>query len=1308
VLEKISIIFEPGSDVALAQMVETTYDSNSDQEYFAHLNPKQVKAYNYIALDLATAQNSDIDTIDDFFTLANVAKVTETDYLYDQNYKARNIIGLATETRVMDPANQTGVLNKSQFVYDETAYLDNNYTTAEWEDPNSNFRGEVTTARTWVNESNSWLESHTMYDNFGNVWKVWDTSGDQNRYVETQYSPTSKYAYPTKTISKGPDPTGIHGSNQGSEITRVFDFNTGLLTSVTDANGQTATTEYDGLLRPIRITPPAGGSISETIYNDTPGDTWVKSRQQIDENNWAERTTYFDRVGRAYKTRTRDIQGDVASRVEFDDFGRVARSSNPYRVDAEGNPAEPVYWSKPRYDQLNRVVETFAPATDNQTGISLGTVQFGISTLPNLIGTYVVATDASGRKSRAISGIYGLTRVDEATGKGGTVDQDLGTLANPAQATYYSYNVKGELTKITQGVQNRYFMYDSLGRLIRVRQPEQTPNPNLATSGNPENNQWTAGYSYDAFGHVVRFTDAKGINIINEYDQAGRTTSRCYTKPDIQTTATLCSQLSGAQVSLDTSQVDFYYDGKGLPQIPQFSKGSLTKVTNGVSEHRYLSFDNRGRLLTSQQITDGQTYSFAYKYNLSGGLIEETYPSGRVVKNVLDSDGGLSAVTTRTSTSPFKTIVTNFDYLPTGAVRKMMLGNGRWETAQFNERFQITQLGLGNSPTDTSLWEVDYEYGELSEDGTTIVADRNTGSIARQTTKIPTTSFSQSYRYDSLNRLTEAKETASDGTQNWKQTFGYDRFGNRTSRYQKVGDVVLPIDNYSLPVIDQATNRFTTGQGYEYDFNGNLVQDAEGRTFTFDANDKQIQVTDANQHVVGTYFYDASGARIKKITDTETTVFVYDAGGRLAAEYSTQQNLAPTTSYLTTDHLGSPRAITDKIGNVTSRRDFMPFGEEIYSGIGERSESLNYLSAGSDNVRKRFTGYEKDVETDLDYAQARMYQNSNGRFTAIDPLMASAFALNPQTFNRYTYTGNNPVNHADPSGLLYYRHRETREIRWFDDQPEGDEWEDYTDQRVTIAQGGCFATNRCVIAGDDVTFNQDGSIIYHNRDTSGGIVNIGAEVQETFLEITSQAGELLGTELLSLAPTTGSPSTIDLPTTSPGGGPLEPIGGSESIPGDGTDTGGEIDTGSSGDWKVDAAKLLYFLGQSWWASQGQSDPGDDDEIELYRGIGAPRQGDAPYWQERFRLATLGIAIPVGGHDSPKRHNDGDTDSIFTSWTTDIEVAEGEASYPHPGVVLTKKFPRSRLVASPDEYQESEVLVVGPVTGASVKFLPARR
>ncbi|MGD9562997.1 MAG: RHS repeat-associated core domain-containing protein [Pyrinomonadaceae bacterium] len=1072
--KQVAVILESGN--ALASLTEVEYNGNGigDFEYFSHLNKKSSKAYHYKTLTLSAAQSGTVESIGSLFTAGDLAAVSETDYSYDPGYKARGILGRPIETRSLNPTDLEEVLAKSQFVYDEAAYFDNSYTTTNWENPNSNLRGNVTTTRTWKQETGTWIESHSMFDNFGNVRKIWDTSGDATRFIETEYDPIYKYAYPTKTKAPAPDPTGVYGTTQGSEISRTYDFNTGLLLTVTDANGQTATTEYDARLRVKKITPPPGGSVSEFAYNDVPNtssapdSTWVKSRQQIDGNNWAETTTFYDNIGRVRKTRTKDLQGDVMSQVKYDSFGRVEKTSNPYRVNAAGEPTETVYWSKLRYDHQSRVVETYAPAPEGQTGISLGTVQFGISDLTGLIGTYVVATDASGRKSRAISGIYGLMRVDEATAKGGSAEQDLGTLANPTQPTFYSYNVKGELVKIAQGGQNRFFMYDSLGRLIKVRQPEQTPNSNLATTGNPDNNEWTAAYTYDDFGNVLSVTDAKNITITNLYDKASRPVKRTY--------------------SDGTPQVEFFYDGKGLPSTPAFSRGALTKVTSTVSEDRFTSFDNHGRLLASEQITDGQTYGFTYKYNLSGGLIEQTYPSGRLVRNFLDSDGGLSAVATKTATGMMNPLASDFDYSATGAVRKMKLGNGLWETAVFDELNQLKQVGLGTSQTNNDLFKIDYEYGELNADGVTVDTAKNIGMIAKTTTTIPTTSFVQTFKYDAINRLTEAVEKTGT-TQNWVQTFGYDRYGNRTQFSQTVGSTQLPINNLTHPTIDQTNNRFTTGQGYVYDFNGNLILDAQNRSFVFNGDDKQTEIRDLNvqpppenpdANVIGRYSYDGSGARVKKVTATETTIFVYDAGGALAAEYSTV--VAPAeeaeTSYLTTDHLGSPRVITDASGQVIARRDFMPFGEEIGVGVGARSESLKYSVAGTDRVRKRFTGYEKDDETGLDFAEARMYQNRHGRFTAPDPLLASASAVNPQTFNRYIYTGNDPVNYADPSGLSWCRSNSGATTFTGVGKPcptdtEKDKWANVDGEAVTLSGGDWSDVGGQV--GDYGTLNRNGS-----------------------------------------------------------------------------------------------------------------------------------------------------------------------------------------------------------------------------------------
>src|SRR5262249_2901558 len=141
--------------------------------------------------------------------------------------------------------------------------------------------------------------------------------------------------------------------------------------------------------------------------------------------------------------------------------------------------------------------------------------------------------------------------------------------------------------------------------------------------------------------------------------------------------------------------------------------------------------------------------------------------------------------------------------------------------------------------------KIEYEYGELNLDGTTVDTSKNTGMIAKTTTTIPTTNFVQVFKYDELDRLTQARETTG-AQENWIQTFGYDRYGNRQQFSQTVGTAQLPINNITRPTIDQSNNRFTTGQGYLYDFNGDLIQDAQNRGFTFDGNDKQTIARDLN------------------------------------------------------------------------------------------------------------------------------------------------------------------------------------------------------------------------------------------------------------------------------------------------------------------------------------------------------------------------------------------------------------------------------------------------------------------------------
>jgi hypothetical protein len=110
-----------------------------------------------------------------------------------------------------------------------------------------------------------------------------------------------------------------------------------------------------------------------------------------------------------------------------------------------------------------------------------------------------------------------------------------------------------------------------------------------------------------------------------------------------------------------------------------------------------------------------------YTYNLSGALTEQQYPSGRVVRNVLDNDGSLSMVQSKRNASfGYHAYASSFNYNAAGAVTSMQLGNGRWESTVFNSRLQPVQIALGSTGTGAQAYDLlklDYGYGGANNNG---------------------------------------------------------------------------------------------------------------------------------------------------------------------------------------------------------------------------------------------------------------------------------------------------------------------------------------------------------------------------------------------------------------------------------------------------------------------------------------------------------------------------------------------------------------------------------------------------------------
>ena len=630
---------------------------------------------------------------------------------------------------------------------------------------------------------------------------------------------------------------------------------------------------------------------------------------------------------------------------------------------------------------------------------------------------FTTVTDPAGKKRRSrLDGLGRLVRVDEPTGSNG----NLGAVGSPNQATSYSYDALDNLTGVSQGSQRRTFVYDSLSRLTSASNPENRPSPTGVS----------LTYTYDNNGNLTQRTDARGVVTDYTYDKLDRLTRRSYTYRG-----------SDTAVSLGTTRVDYAYDSCG-----SYSEGRMCSVTarkgqTEVSRTAYNRYDALGRVLKSTQTTGGQAYTMAYAYDRAGNLTSQRYPSDRVVDYVYDGAGRIAGAKTGTDDWYGGGEGDNaVAYEPHGGVRDLLLGNGLWEQRRYNARLQPTQIGLGTATTTgnltaagSGLLRLDYSYGTAS----------NNGNVLSQRIRAGTLNQTQSYTYDMLNRLKTARETGS-GT-GWSQTYQYDRYGNRavTANSQGTASYLPLVDQTLTP---QALTSFNTSSNrltglVAYDGSGNLTQDWGTRNFKYDGDNRMVdfRVTAGGTLTHVKYHYDGEGRRIEKeVVGGATTTYVYNVLGQLVAEFGGAAAQQPGTRYLTPDHLGSTRVVTQAVvsgsdGGVLSRHDYLPFGQEIEPNRGNRSAVSGYTANLADGPAQKFTGKERDTESRLDYFGARYFGGAGGRFTSADPYeinqevmradsqdqrqeLLNGYIGNPQVWNRYAYTLNSPLRFVDPNG----------------------------------------------------------------------------------------------------------------------------------------------------------------------------------------------------------------------------------------------------------------------------------------------------
>ena len=707
-------------------------------------------------------------------------------------------------------------------------------------------------------------------------------------------------------------------------------------------------------------------------------------------------TTKTDQRGQAAWTQRPDgsVVQHLSPVVVNADHAMYEAESNPYYAtgyDPNGVFNSTQGWKRTKRDQLGRVVEValYSGATMPSPWGSNASLIGTIGTLYD--GYSKTVTDESGRTRQ-------LT--EDGIGRLKTVVEDPGTSPRLNYTTTYGYDFKDNLTSVNQSGQTRGFVYSSLGRLRSATNPE---------SG-------TTTYRYDKNGNLLTKQDALLKTTTFGFDDLNRLAANSLrgTSP-----VTYCfdGDTGTHTVTRGAPAVNVSWSCSGAPS------GSLLKLrrtmvsVDGGSVTKYKSYDELGRVTSSEQKTNGTPYPFlSYHFNLGDGLKSIQYPSGRSITYGHDAIGRVS-----TASSGATNYVTAVGYAPHGAMASLSVRNGAgYEETCFDARLRMSGVRLGTAttngactnPGNSDLLNISYSFAA-------------NGNVLSQTIVRQGQSWIDRYNdtdYDAVNRLMSASEGP-----NWSQAYAYDAWGNRavapwsaipypyatptaTSQYQN-----------SNGVVDK--NQWN-GTGAGYDAAGNQTALTGGRTFTYDAENRLTATAQPNMDPIS-YAYDGDGRRVVKNVGSATTVYVYDAAGNLAAEYG-----APTdsgTQYVTADALGSTRLTTDSSGTVKKCYDYYPFGEEIAAGVGGRGScfpTIGYPTSAVDAVNTKFTGQPRDEETGMDLFGQRYFSSPQGRFTTPDYILAKMEWLDdPQRWNRYAYVRNNPLRFIDPNGedlIVYY------------------------------------------------------------------------------------------------------------------------------------------------------------------------------------------------------------------------------------------------------------------------------------------------
>ncbi len=799
------------------------------------------------------------------------------------------------------------------------------------------------------------------YDSCGNVNSVSVVGKKPDGTAMTARTTTSSYG------TRCTFPESV--TNALSQTTTSgYNYSYGVKSSTTDPNGIAVTWGYDSFARKANEYRPDGTYTTWAYADCVSASCWGVNdnlRLQVTE-------TLYDASAAIVRSHVKLI--DAFERLKYDQAQRVLGTWT---------------YTKTTYDQLGRKVDVYQPYSSASNGYH----RFGYDVLnrptsdtlynaSNAVdrttgmayaGLQTTLTDARGNKTWKWTDVTGkLRRIIDPSPTSGTTQ---------GATTYYDFDPFGNLVKMTDagGAQASY-VYNIRGF--------------KTSSSDPDAGSWT--YTPNSLNELVTQVDAKSQTTSFDYDLLGRMISR--TEPESTTATTWTYGTSAASHNI----------------------GRLTAVSKPDGYAESYTFDAIGRPAQSSYTEDGTAYLVNYTYNTLGAVDTVQYPTSssgyRFTLKYLYSYGYVQQVKDNAAGTIFWSLSAANDYSsPTTEV----LGNAATITSSYTpwtNDVLTRQVGTGGSTTNlqnlSCTWDVNGNLQQRQD--------------LRQT-------LAELFSYDTLNRLT-------GGTLNSVSNLsvGYADNGNITSKSDAGSfDYTTAQAGCSytgLPAQPHAVRK-AGSTVYCYDKNGNMTSRG-GSTLSWYSYNQPNAINSGSNSTQ--FNYNANHQRWKQtaIDGTGTTTTWYVGGileklsrpggvieyrhmipaGSGMAIYLRKPDGTNSTTYVTTDHLGSGDVILDSAANVLARESFTPFGARRGSNWSGTPTSADYATF-SNTTRRGFTGHEMLDAVGLVNMNGRVYDPLIGRFLSADPIVQTTNLS--QALNPYSYVMNMPLTLTDPSGYSW-------------------------------------------------------------------------------------------------------------------------------------------------------------------------------------------------------------------------------------------------------------------------------------------------